>query len=61
MYVSAGYAIIDHYIAVILPAIYFRFIGKDYKVIFMIAVVAAPISFLLTLLLPESPQYFYEK
>ena len=61
MYVSAGYAIIDHYLAVILPSIYFRFIGKDYKVIFMIPVIAAPISFLLSLMLPESPQYYYEK
>lgn len=61
IYVSAGYAIIDHYIAVILPSIYFRFIGKEYKVIFILAVIAAPISFVLSLLLPESPQYYYEK
>lgn len=61
IYVSAGYAIIDHYIAVIVPSVYFRFIGKDYKVIFIIAVIAAPISFILSLLLPESPTYYYEK
>lgn len=34
IYVSAGYALIDHYIGVFLPTMYFKLIGKDYKVIF---------------------------
>ena len=61
LYVSAGYALIDHYIGVLLPSIYFRFIGKDYKVIFAWAVFASPLSFILSMFLPESPRYFYEK
>jgi len=61
IYVSAGYALIDHYISVIVPSVYFKFIGKDYKVVFMFAVIAAPLSFILTMFLPESPRYYYEK
>lgn len=61
LYVSAGYAIIDHYIAVILPVIYFRFIGKNYKDVFSFTILAAPISLILALFLPESPRYHYEK
>lgn len=61
MYVGAGYALIDHYIGVIVPSLYFRLIGNDYKVVFMIAVFAAPLSFVLSMFLPESPRYYYEK
>jgi len=61
IYVSAGYALIDNYLGVILPYFYFRFIGNDYKVVYMFAVIAAPLSFILAMLLPESPLYYYEK
>ena len=59
IYVSAGYALIDNYLGVILPYFYFRFIGNDYKVVYMFAVIAAPLSFILAMLLPESPLYYY--
>ena len=61
IYVSAGYAIIDQYIAIILPVFYFKFFGNDYKTVFSFALLAAPFSLMLSLIIPESPRYLYER
>ena len=61
IYVSAGYAIIDQYIAIILPVFYFKFFGNDYKAVFSFALLAAPFSLMLSLAIPESPRYLYEQ
>jgi MFS family permease len=59
-YVSAGYALMGNYIGVIIPYIYFKFFGRDYKNVYILAVIVTPLSFILSMFLPESPLYFYE-
>lgn len=60
IYICSIYLAAKGAISVFIPAFYFLFGGKDWKVPYSCLIITAPILLGLTLFIPESPRYYYE-